>query len=107
MNSVRTVVRKLRGLMMRTMPLMLTCQELEDFMVYDIDGRLPDLQRSRFDLHLRLCRDCRRYFEAYKGGITLCQAAFAEPDGSLPEDVPEELVKAILLAREKDTESRR
>ncbi len=101
MTSVRTVARKLRGLMMRTMPLMLTCQELEGFMVDYLDGTLPERQRRKFDLHLRLCRDCRRYLEAYEGGITLCQAAFAEPEGSLPEDVPEELVKAILAAREE------
>jgi len=101
--SERTVAKKLRALMMRTMPLMLTCQELEGFMVDYIDGRLPERQRRKFDLHLRLCRDCRRYIEAYKSGITLCQAAFAEPGGPLPEDVPEELVKAILAAREEDT----
>ena len=88
---------------MRTMPLMLTCQELEDFMVDYLDGTLPERQRRKFDLHLRLCRDCRHYLEAYKGTITLCQAAFAEPDGSLPEDVPEALVKAILAAREEES----
>ena len=103
MTSGSTVARKLRGLMMRTMPLMLTCQELEGFMVDYLDGTLPERQRRKFDLHLRLCRDCRRYIEAYKGSMTLCQAAFAEPEGSLPEDVPEELVKAILAAREEDT----
>ena len=88
--------------MMRTMPMMLTCQELEGFMVDYLDGTLPERQRRKFDLHLRLCRDCRHYFEAYKVAMTLCQAAFAEPDGSLPEDVPEELVEAILAAREEE-----
>ncbi len=88
--------------MMRTVPLMLTCQELESFMVDYIDGMLPVRQRRKFDLHLRLCRDCRRYIDAYKGGIILFQTAFAEPDASLPEDVPEALVKAILAAREEE-----
>ncbi len=53
--------------MMRTVPLMLTCQELEGFMVDYIDGTLPERQRSKFDLLLLLCRDCRRYVDAYKG----------------------------------------
>ncbi len=103
MTSGRTVARKLRALMMRTMPLMLTCQELEGFMVDYLDGTLPERQRRKFNLHLSLCRDCRRYIEAYKGSMTLCQAAFAEHNAPLPEDVPVELVTAILAAREEDT----
>ena len=42
MTSETTVAKKLRALMMRTMPLMLTCQELEGFMVDYLDATLPE-----------------------------------------------------------------
>ncbi len=88
---------------MRTMPMMLTCGELESFMVDYLDGTLPKPQRRKFDLHLWLCRDCRRYLEAYKRAISLSQAAFSDSNEPLPEDVPEDLVKGILAALEEDT----
>ena len=93
----KAVWRKLRALMMRSMPLMVSCQELEGFMVDYLEGTLPKGQRRTFDWHLRLCRDCRRYLEAYKRAITLSQTAFRE----LNEPIPEELVKAILASRDK------
>jgi anti-sigma factor RsiW len=100
--SRKTVLRKLRALAMRTMPLMVTCQELEGFMVDYLEGTLPKGQRRKFDLHLRMCPDCWRYLEAYKHTIALSQTACRDPDAPVPADVPEELVKAILAAREKD-----
>lgn len=102
MNSLRIALRKLRALTMRTLPLMITCRELEGFMIDYLEGDLPKRQRRRFDLHLRLCPDCWRYVEAYKQTITLSQAACQDRDTPLPEDMPEELVEAILAARDKD-----
>ena len=102
MKAGKTVFKKLSALAMRTMPLMVTCQQLEGFMVDYLDGTLPRAQRRKFDLHLRLCPDCGRYLEAYKRTISLSQTACRDPDAPVPADVPEELVKAILAAREKD-----
>ena len=102
MKAEKTVFKKLSALAMRTLPLMVTCQELEGFMVDYLDGTLPRAQRRKFDLHLRLCPDCWRYLEAYQRTISLSQAACRDPDAPVPADVPEELVKAILAAREKD-----
>ncbi len=102
MTAGKTVFRKLRALIMRILPGMLTCRELEGFMVDYLEDTLPKGQRRKFDRHLRLCRDCRRYLEAYKRTITLSQAACQDPDAPIPEDVPEELVQAILAARDKD-----
>lgn len=98
MKAGKTVLRKLRALMLRTLPGMLTCRELEGFMVDYLEGALPQGQRRQFDLHLRVCRDCRRYLEAYQRTITLTRAAFPDPDAPIPE----ELVKAILAARDED-----
>ncbi len=93
----KAVWRKLRALMMRAMPPMVSCQELGGFMVDYLEGTLPKGQRRTFDRHLRLCRDCRRYLEAYKRTINLSQTACREPDAPIPE----ELVKAILAARDE------
>ncbi len=102
MSSGIFVLRKVRALFMRTMPMMLTCRELENFVVDYADGTLPQAQRRKFDWHLRLCGDCRRYLEAYGRTIALSQRALCGPDESVPEDVPEELVRAILAARERE-----
>lgn len=83
------------------MPMMLTCRELEDFIADYVDGALPSEQRRKFEWHLRLCRDCRRYLEAYGRTIALSRTALCGPDESVPEDVPDELVRAVLAARDE------
>ncbi len=98
MNSGDTTVRKTRALTMRTLPLMLTCREVDVFMVDYLEDILPKDQRRIFDWHLRLCPDCRRYLEDYKQTIVLTKAAFCESKTPVPEHVPEDLVKAILAA---------
>jgi anti-sigma factor RsiW len=90
--------RRLRGLMMRTMPLMITCREFDEFLVGYFDGALPAAQRRRFELHLRLCPECRRYLETYRRTLALTRAAL-RGDELVPEEVPEDLVRAILAAR--------
>lgn len=94
-------MRKMRALMVRTMPLMVTCQELEGFIVDYLDDTLPRRQRMIFNLHLRMCRECRSYLEAHKRVIALGKTAFNEPDEAVSNDVPEDLVKAILAARDE------
>ncbi len=100
MNGRPSSRRKLRGFMFRHVPLMMTCAELEGFLVDYLDGTLPRLQRRRFALHLLLCRDCRSYLERYRRAIALGQAVFKDPD-AVPGDVPEDLVRAILAARRR------
>ena len=91
----------MRAMMVRTMPLMITCRELEDFIIDYLEDTLPGRQRMIFNLHLRMCRDCRSYLEAYKGVTALGKVAFNEPDEAVSNDVPEGLVKAILAARDE------
>lgn len=94
------LTRRLRGMIMRIMPLMITCREFENFMDDYLEGSLPQRQRKIFDFHLRLCPDCRSYLEKYEKTIALGRSAFKDPDGSVPDDVPEDLIAAILAARE-------
>lgn len=93
--------RRLRGFMFHRLPLMMSCAELDGFVVDYLDGTLPPPQRRIFTLHLLLCRECRSYLERYRRAIALGRAVFQEPTAPVPDDVPEDLVRAILAARRR------
>ena len=84
----------------KIVPGLINCVQFEDFMMSYFEGTLSPMRRLSFNAHLRICRECRDYLAAYKQTIELGKAAFAEPAAPLPDDVPEDLVKAILSARE-------
>lgn len=87
------------GWMMRTAPMMMTCGEFEEFLDDWLDGSLPPRQRRIFDLHTKLCAPCRAYLAEYRCAVELGRRAFEDPSAPVPEDVPEDLVQAILAAR--------
>ena len=88
-----------RGAMLKAMPGHITCDEFEDFIAEYFEGELPTKQRQTFDLHLKVCSECRAYLKAYRNTIALGRTAFAHGDASVPEDMPKDLVTAILAAR--------
>ena len=92
--------RFLKGKMMRHMPDMITCVEFEGFILSYLEGTLPEVQRRRFEWHIRFCRECRKYLVAYRRTVELEKAVFADPGAQVPGDVPEDLVQAVLKARE-------
>jgi anti-sigma factor RsiW len=77
----------------------MTCRELIDFLMAYLDGELPDERRALFDAHLEICAACRRYLDGYRQSIALGRAA-CDPEAPVPDEVPEELVQAILAARD-------
>ena len=79
---------------------MLTCLEFEDFIIDYLDGNLPDRQRRLFDLHLKVCRECREYLRAYRLSIYLARNSLAPHKEIALEDVPEDLIMAVMEARE-------
>ncbi len=95
----RSLMHRVNAMMMKRMPGMLTCREMDDFMVDYLDGALPPGTRIRFDLHLRLCSGCREYVRGYRKSIELTQRVFEQDDAEVPAEVPDELVEAILDAR--------
>ncbi len=101
MKPQNKVLRKLKGFMLRTMPNMITCREFEGFVVDYLDNELPDRQRSKFELHLRVCKECRQYLKAYQRTIEISRTAYSSVDDAVPDDVPNDLVKAILKARKR------
>jgi len=93
------VLQKLKGFMLRNMPNMITCKEFDNFMVDYLDNELPSKQRNQFELHIRLCKECRQYLDAYQRTIDITHSAYPSADDAIPKGVPEDLVKAILKAR--------
>ncbi len=93
--------RWIKGMMLRRMPLMITCREFESFILDYLEDELPSRQRRVFELHLKICRECRDYLAAYRRTVALGKAALAEdPSAAVPEDVPEDLIRAVLDARD-------
>ena len=79
----------------------MTCRELIAFLGAYLDGSLSRDVRLRFDAHLAASLECTAYLETYRRTVKLAKDAFRDPDGPVPPEVPEDLVKAVLSARRK------
>jgi anti-sigma factor RsiW len=79
----------------------LTCREIADFLMAYEDGELSDEVRGEFDAHLAVCPDCVAYLESYRATVALGKQAFADADAAAADQVPEELVQAVLAARRR------
>ncbi len=101
MNTTRLsrMKRWLKGQMLKRMHGMLTCREFEEFVLAYLDGELTTKQLTRFNMHLRMCRECREYIAAYQRATEINKAVLGAPDESLPDDVPADLIKAILESK--------
>jgi anti-sigma factor RsiW len=77
-----------------------TCREFAEFICDYFAGELSPDTRTQFDDHLARCVNCRRYLTSYRESVTLGKHAYDE-GAKLPDDVPEDLVRAILAARPK------
>ena len=77
---------------------MMTCHDVERFLDDYLEGALPLLTRIRFEFHLTMCKECRRYIARYRRAIELGHKLLAqeEPGRDAAEAVPEDLVDVIL-----------
>ncbi len=81
---------------------MLTCKQLIESLAEYVEGRLSLSRKAAFMLHLFCCGHCRAYLHNYETTINVSQQAFVKLDeGQSPAEVPEELVQAILKARQE------
>ena len=101
MNLKGKFYRKAKGLMLSRMHALITCKEFEDFVQSYLDGGLTGSQKSKFEWHMRICRECREYLAAYQRTMELGRAVFDFESAPVPDDVPKDLIKAILDARDK------
>ena len=99
MTLLARLMRKAKGRMLRNVHSMITCAEFEAFILDYLEDDLRPAKRRVFELHLKICRECRDYLEAYRRSIALGKAVFQSADAAPPSDVPEDLIKAILEAR--------
>ena len=76
----------------------LTCRELIEFLAAYLDAELPPAEHAAFEAHLALCPDCVTYLASYRETIRLGKQALGA-DAPVSEDVPSELIEAILGAR--------
>ena len=78
----------------------MNCRECGEFLADYIADDLATEVRTTFERHLERCPNCVSYLEQYKATIRAGKAAFAEEPAAAEADFPEELVRAILAARE-------
>ena len=76
-----------------------TCRELTDFLADYLAGELGPDERSVFEGHLAECPDCVAYLRSYAETMRLAKDAYE--DDPVPAGVPEQLIRAILTARER------
>ena len=77
----------------------LSCRELTDFIYAYEEGELPSDERAAFEAHLAECADCKAYLAGYRRSVSLGKRAFEEAGNSLPDDIPDDLVRAVLTAK--------
>ncbi len=93
------VMRKAKAFMFRSLPMMINCREFEAFLIDYFEDSLPKRQRLVFEIHMKICRECHEYLVAFKRSIDVSKRVFADLDEQVPDDVPEDLVRAIIDAR--------
>lgn len=79
----------------------MTCREFTDFIGDYLAGDLTPQVVALFERHLSRCRDCHTYLAQYRATVEAGRQAFDDESASVPADVPEELIQAILAARRR------
>ena len=79
----------------------MTCREFIEFLMEYHSGELSEVEHARFEEHLAECPDCVSYLKSYQETVKLGKAVLASFDEPIPDEVPEELVQAILAAHAK------
>jgi anti-sigma factor RsiW len=80
-----------------------TCRDFVEFLSEYLSGELAAAERAEFEAHVADCPACVAYLDSYRKTIELLKTACAHPEDQIPDEVPEELVRAILAARTKGT----
>ena len=83
---------------------MITCREVVEYLWRYLSDELSSTERRRFETHLTRCSGCSAYLHGYIEVTRLSRLTLLDPAASVPADVPEDLVRAILQAREAGPE---
>lgn len=74
----------------------MTCREFDEFVMSYLSDELSAEVRAEFERHLSICPPCVVFLENYQKTTEIGRAVCAHPEDSVPEEVPEELIRAIL-----------
>ena len=77
----------------------MTCREFAEFMADYLSGGLVPVTNAQFERHLTVCPNCVAYLSNYRDTVALGRQAFADDDAAVPDEVPDDLVNAILASR--------
>lgn len=79
----------------------LSCREFMDVLLAYLDDELGARERRLFEEHIDACPPCLDYLDSYRRTVALSGEAWTgcDADEGVPEEVPEELVRAVLAAR--------
>lgn len=79
----------------------MTCREVGDFLMDYLNGELSEAQRAVFEEHLGDCSDCVAYLQSYEMTVKAARLTGGAADDRSLDQVPEDLVRAILAARSR------
>ena len=79
----------------------ISCRELIELLSSYEDDTLEPERRAVFDRHIGICPPCLAYLASYRATVAAGRSVCDEEDDELPEDLPDELLRAILAARRK------
>lgn len=80
----------------------MTCQEVADFLMDYVNGELSPSRRAVFEEHLAICPQCVAYLQSYELTIKASKTARDHIHDWDANAVPEDLIRAILAARNKN-----
>jgi anti-sigma factor RsiW len=83
------------------MPRWITCREFVEFLDDYLSNALPPEGVADFEYHLSGCPPCVVYMKSYSDTARLGKRAIDPSDQPVEGAVPEELVQAILSARQR------
>lgn len=79
----------------------MTCRDIIEFLMDYLAGEISPEERNIFEEHLKICPPCVAYLKTYQDTIKLEKSVLSEPHEPIFEEIPEDLVKAIMAARKK------
>lgn len=80
----------------------INCESFDTFIVDFLDDNLQKNQKLIFTKHLNECPACKKYLENYKKSVQLSQSVFLSKHQADKQEIPEELVQAILAAKKQN-----
>lgn len=79
----------------------MNCRECVEFLWRYTEDDLVPTERVTFDDHLGRCPHCVKYLQSYQETIRIGKVVLAPSEETIPTEVPEDLIKAILASRSK------